>query len=818
MNGDALLQRAIDILKKVDPTGRLPHSDARDALIEQSLRFAEMYDDDRERLDALTTEALRRRTGKGPAGPSRERGGTAPSRSSSGFSPASTHRATGRPGAAPIRPAPSAAELTAPYRFVAIPDRIVKAQIETKFASLGFPIPNGFCGEIEVEWTFETPMLIGVEDEKGVAGPLRLGEDYVIPGATLRGMMRAAMSIVTRARLAQVNANHRYGVRDFTHPLFKESAGTQRLAWGNVRAGWLRKCELGKTKKEKDRRVTSDRDEDPRETTNEDEDARDATKSDLELSDYVLTPCDKAMVRIRALPRQFNQGGPTDSGEWHQAWLKKKLAERYETARYIQEKRDKRAIFDFEKRSKPTPFAPDPTATDHVIPGGGGAGSGWFVFSNYSPSLKNVDAAVLDAQQASPRPGDQKKREYVFFDRSGANEIRLTRRDFENFERINSKPSKTKSVPDGSYAVLSPTLEHGNRIPVFYVGDPGCDDPDFAMGLTRLFKLPHKYSVGDVLLRQKEHKIKPSDPDMVEALFGHVYDRKDLGISEEDAERLPPGSVARKGRLAFGFARLSSATPAAPTGIITTTAMAPRASYAPYYLRGPIKDWTDIATSGREGDARLAGRKRYFPRFPADRVAGAPKTIENTLAKRKSQITNETDSRLRLLEPKAPGGQLCFPGAIRLHNVTAEEIGAVLWTLMFGGDPSKRHMIGRAKNAGAGQAKAVVTKLSLVPNSKSDQKPEHMEIAPFLRDFETYMRDHADRNWPQVDELREFFGISDPVVGAGLKSEFLPEPNDFGRLRRLVKADVQNDPSLVTKADDRLLPAPAVAPTEGQRQ
>lgn len=788
MTGDALLQRAIDILNKVDPAGRLDHSSARDALIEKSLRFAEMYDEDRERLDALTAEALGQRAGNRPAGLPRERGGTAASRPAPSFSSATAHRSLGRPGAASTRPAPGDATLTAPYRFVVIPDRIVKAQDATKLASWGFPIPGGFCGEIEVEWTFETPMLIGVEDEDGVAGPLRLGDDYVIPGTTLRGMMRAAMSIVTRARLAQVNANHRYGVRDFTHPLFKESAGTQRLAWSNLKAGWLRKKD------------------------------RSETEGGQESSDYVLTPCDKAMVRIRALPRSFNRGGPTDNGGWHRDWLKTKLAERYEIAGFLQARHGKKAIFNFEDSTKTPGFAPDPSAADHVMPGGGSTDKGWFVFSNNSPSLKNVDAALLDAQQASPRQGDRKKREYVFFDRPNQQEIRLTRQDFENFERINSKPSRTKSKPDGSYAVMHPTLEHGNRIPVFYVGNPGNDDPDFAMGLTRLFKLLHKYSVGDVLLRQKRHKIDPRDPDMVEALFGHVYDRKDLGISEEDAERSPPGSVARKGRLAFGFASLSSATPAAPTGIITTTAMAPRASYAPYYLRGPIKDWTDIAVSGREGDARLAGRKRYFPRFPAEQLADAAGVIENTLAKRKSPDATDTHSELRLLKPKTPGGRLSFRGAIRLHNVTAVEIGAVLWTLTFGGDISKRHMIGRAKNAGAGQAKATVLKLALTSNDKSDQERAEMEIAPFLRDFETYMRDNADKNWPQVDEVREFLGISDPVAGAGLKSEFLPEPNDFGRLRRLVKADVQSDPSPVTKESDRLLPAPAAARIEERDQ
>lgn len=786
-----LVARAIEILMEYDQRGRTSPEDA----IEWLASFPPFEDMDDEELRPIATTALAQ---CGPPAPPPRAGISA------------------RPGKpAPTRPAPDAAMLTAPYRFVAIEDQVVLVQDETKIANWGFPIRGGYCGEIEVEWAFETPMLIGVEQkeefgkkEEEVSVPMKLGGEYVIPGASLRGMMRAAMGIVCRARLTQVNTNHRYGVRDFTHPLFKEGAGAQRLAWDNLRAGWLRKKEA--TEKEKAEG----------------------------LSDYVLTPCDKAKVRIRALPR-FNNDKPTDNGKWHRDWLQTKLGERYKKAGYVESKTDGKKptyVFDFENDARATSFSRDPAAKpgdrDYVIAGGAGKQKGWFVFSNNSPSLKNIDPATLDAQQKSPRQGDQKKREYVFFNRAGAEEIRLTQKDFENFERINSKPGKTKLKPDGSYAVMAPTLEAHRRIPVFYAGDPGRNDPNFAMGLTRLFKLPHANSTGDVLLRQEAHKVAPGAPDMVEALFGHVYDRDDLRLSEDAVERLKPGDLARKGRIAFGFATLQDKENAIFTDVITTTAMAPRASYAPFYLRGPIKDWTDEAANRRKGDARLAGRKRYFPRFPAERRDGAAKAIEDTLRKRKSAEATDTQSKLRLLTPKAPGGELIFRGTIRLHNVTAEEIGALLWTLTHGGDPAKpyRHMIGRAKNAGAGQARVKSLRLSLAANDKSGEKrltadlqswekrSEGAEgwvtnghsLAPFLRAFDAYMKTH-DKNWPQTDDIREFLGACDPAEGAKLRSEFLPAPNDFGRLRRLVKADVQSDPAPVTEANSRLLPAPAAA-------
>lgn len=806
MPDDPLLQKAIDILN--NDKRRRPIT-----LVDDAKRFLEGFDDFMDvkdaDLEAIAQAALRQRNAPPPV---------------------QHHGAGGHRGPSSVkqRDPPSPEQLTAPYRFVAIDDHVVPAQDETRIASWGFPIAGGFSGTLDVEWAFETPMLIGVEDDKGVSGPMKLGDDYVIPGASLRGAMRAAMGIVCRARLTQVNANHRYGVRDFTHPLFKEGAGGQRLAWDRLGAGWLRKNEL--TQEEKLQQAHA--------------------RDDEKLSDYVLTPCDKRIVRIRALPRSFNHGGVTDNGVWHRDWLATKLGERYDKAGYVKERRGKTLIFDFEDAAKTTSFMRDPlpkaddrTATDYVKPGAG-ADKGWFVFSSNSPSLKNIDPRTLDEQQKSPRQGDQKKREYVFFNRDGATEIRLTQEAFERFERINSKPGKTKLKPDGSYAVMWPTLDKGLRIPVFYVGDPdpGRDDPDFAMGLTRLFKLPHVNSVGDVLARQGEHKLvfreTPDQkrifeqPDMVEALFGHVYDHADFDIPTTDD--LPEGA-ARKGRVAFGFATLQNKEDEALTGVITTTAMAPRASYAPFYLRGPIKDWTDEATNRRKGDARLAGRKRYFPRFPAARLADAAKAIETTLFERKSQVeSKDTESQLRLLKPKKPGDELRFTGTIRLHNVTAEEVGALLWTLTHGGDTTKpyRHMIGRAKNAGAGQArvKSVLLKLEAHPGKDArkallDEPPAPWEtqgedggwlarggrsLAPFLRAFERYMKDKADKNWPQTDDIREFLGASDPAEGAKLKADFLPTPNDFGRLRRLVKADTQSDPVPVIKVNDRLLPAPKV--------
>ena len=209
--------KAIDILEKYDPGGDMSLDDA----IKTLDGFSPFNSIDE--LGPIAQAALQQRIAPPPM-------------------PRADTGQRGARGIPQTRPAPTDEMKSAPYRFVELDDHVVLAQTETTKACWGFPVPGGFSGEIAVEWAFETPMLIGVEKDH-VSGPMRLGEKYVIPGATLRGAMRAAMGIVCRARLTQVNINHRYGVRDFTHPLFKEGegAGAQRLAWDRLGAGWLQK-------------------------------------------------------------------------------------------------------------------------------------------------------------------------------------------------------------------------------------------------------------------------------------------------------------------------------------------------------------------------------------------------------------------------------------------------------------------------------------------------------------------------------------------------------------------------------------------------
>lgn len=693
---------------------------------------------------------------------------------------------------------------SAPYRFVALNDIVVPAAESVIAHGMDRPLPRGFCGAIDVEWAAETPLLIGArqtQDASAVDAPLRIGDRYVIPGATLRGLLRATCEIIAYGRLFQVNRHHRYAVRDFSHPLFQDDA---RPDWASLHAGWLRRVP-----------------------------EFDAAKYPYE-SGYEIVPCSKYLIRIRALPDACRQSGETD-GLFHRRWLGLTLAEKHKAAKQ-QANHGRGRLFDFVNTGKG--FAPGSGAEDvMVVPDANGPLQGFLIFAGRSPTLRDITPEQLDEQDKNPCKGNQKKYEYVFVD-NDARPVSISLAAFRRFELAHTKPSKNKRQPDGSYAVLHPTLAGGGRIPVFYIGSlDEQDDPDFSIGLTRLFKRSHRYSVDDVLAREVNHRlhgIKEFKPDMVEGLFGYVFEPDELGKDADGSTA--PREIAHKGRISFGFATAESAA-CREHEQVATVMMGPRASFGPFYLRGD-KDWT-------ADHARLAGRKRYFPRFADLATTGAREAVAAKVFVTLKGWTGEnaeTQSRLQYLESASPDQQIVFRGTIRVHNVSAEELGMLLWALTHGGDPAKpfRHMLGRGKAAGAGQVrvKTVLLKLAgndaaadglLAPPEAWEQTGDGLEgwtdgpqsLAPFLRQFEDYMRAHIS-SWPLTAPVLECLGAASPSRGEAATRD--------GRAVYLALSQFREVRKLATAAErppwntDRLLAAPRItdrelrAPYRGQRK
>ena len=650
---------------------------------------------------------------------------------------------------------------TAPYRFVALNDTVAPPEELVsgawKDGTLhNLPLVGGLSGTLDIDIKFDNSMLIG-EPNGDVDAPLKMGKNYVIPGATLRGLIRSTMEIAANARLSQTNLHRRYGIRDFEHSLFREENRK------DVKAGWLRPWQEG-----------------------------DAKSPDGTTPDYVIEPCKFYLVKIRDFaPASGNKG------VFHLDWLKKSLIRRYGSRNMLLDGR-----VDFSKSQRFSPLD-RPGPLDSVIPDENGGIEGVYVFANTSPAVANplqtaITSQVLDEQERATRvdnqkkTGHQKKTECVFETERSGPARPVNPQVWHNFIANNSSPSRHAPQPTGNWKELRPTLipegraakqTQPARIPVFWVGDEH-HVADF--GLTRVFKRAHLYSVADVLHRtgQGKHKLDLDNfsPDFVEALFGFVHEPEETGKGEAKNHL----NRHLKGRVAFGFASLDTATPATVSATVQSIMSAPKPSFSPFYLATSTgnKDWSDSTV-------QLAGRKRYPAR------GAKSNDVRTWLEIHDSGRPNDARSTLRFLEPTRDK-PLRFKAQIRLHNVTQAELGAILWCLTFGGDDTKRHMIGRAKTAGAGQARIAVTQMVLETNA-GDTVPDAKAL---VEAFRTHMR-VLEPAWPETAPVKDLLATADPQHGAGLKLDYLLLKN-----YRLLRKAVYNRESLLrlNTVRPRLLP------------
>lgn len=679
--------------------------------------------------------------------------------------------------------------ISAPYRFVPIAEKWVVVDATTIHA-LDEPAENGWEAEIEFEIEAESPLLIGEEsssgDKKADVVPMALpggrnGFDWIIPGSTLRGWLRSEMEIVAFARLAQFNRNRAFPLRDFNHKNFGEGAFPVGRV-DDVKAGWLR------------RRPRITRPEGLRTTAGE-------TSGDI-LSDYEIIVCPRWYV--------VDAGGLAEAMRLrpNEDLTRLPLMEKYDLAAMVgrpQEPAKKWRVLNVEAMLQETIVEmvddgtingkPALAVKDRHNAGRTPGPRGHFVFSGRSPSGKGLEYWFDASDWTHSDPDDHWSR----FDK-----ITLTRRQWDRFEDLNSNIVGDKRKPQGNWEELAATLEYGKPIPIFFVGDPETVDeevppgqPRFAFGLTRLFKVPHENDLGklversgharpDLLAPEARGKSSRVPVDFVDNLFGYVYEPEDWGLGKTAAKAAPPRDFARRGRIAIGAARMVGPTEVKKREASATVMAAAKPSFAPFYLVGPIKDYSDP-------DAKIAGRKVYPPRFDAEAVKKNLTTAEvERLLKRQVEAIERASttgkavsanllSHLAFLDPGNEGSRPRFRSTIRLHNVTAEEIGAVLWVLTHGGRSDLRHMIGRAKAFGAGQVRVTVTGLTAerlgLAGGRLDTADRSRE-GEFRQAFVDFMNGAVEKlglpgvaSWETSPTIRGWLALRDPAKGARMARE-----------------------------------------------
>ena len=598
----------------------------------------------------------------------------------------------------------------APYRFVPLSDTVVPSPVQAP--SHADPLPDQRSGHIDVVWLAHGPFLLGDRGSDTGGGPVRpflLAPDgsastrpdlasAAIPGTSLRGMLRAAFEIVTYSRLGLLNARYRFGFRDFDDRDYADV-----LKADSVKAGWLERDDDGL---------------------------------------LYLRPCEWRKVSITNLVELV------ETCNLGTEWKYRKLSTKYAT------------------------FGGFSGAAVPKYRWGGDflwSESAGKVFA-HSDSDRPDDCQACDLVFSGklPPPGTGgadpiKEFEYAFIADDGARRSELDREIYEDFCRVHGKPKADGGIePDGSWAELAGNLAPGvssehRRVPVFFVGN--VDDqlnPNnrLRMGLTRLFKLAHRFAVGD-LVPESHHAHLPLD--MTESLFGYV---------DEPPDEARP--TALRSRVAFGIAGITdeSAKACQLGAVEEAVLMTPRASFDPYYLSLlPANHDGELSYSAADSEGRplvrLAGRKRYPIRGKPDldgmrQIAGRSAT--------------NVKSRLQFLE-RQDDQPIRFTSRIRFRNLHPVELGALVWTLRLGG--YGYHSIGRAKPYGFGRL-SVANESSIVVNGEPGRAVR--AAAPELeKPFLDYMQEQLAGPLLQQVPIKHFLYLAqpkkmDPLAAAGLLS------------------------------------------------
>jgi CRISPR-associated protein (TIGR03986 family) len=642
---------------------------------------------------------------------------------------------------------------TTGFRFIPIDPHIIEPPVRFDDLDLARPLPNGsVSGSLQITWTAETPVCIG--DGEDPVRPIQIGGDYVLPGASLRGMVRAVVEIAAFSHLGHINAARHYGVR--TYAAEDMPPTPQRHAADELKSGWLT----------------------------------------YDGKEWKLQPCmTNIPVRIGRNPLF-----PNERGYWllpfselvskispaldDVSWRKKELAEKHAnlgTARLIGEIRfvDDRAYL---------AQAPRGVRVARFAPSGGERGY------------------VICAGRADPPPPRQPKSYEAVFARPDPHRSYVLPRSFMTlFQALHSNPGRDDREPrenwrfwltkmgwPGVYGVCG-TRDLDYRaypgIPVFYHGDPAAVATDaggpmatrpFFMGLTRVLRLPWPYSVGDVAHRlyhdhesgvRRHYQVprlgKPGGWDFARALFGEVDDAhmdREATRKRGDKEDEPR---ALAGRVSFSpaFAEGDPQPSHSAEGVFGT----PRESFYPFYLARAANGSPTGTQRYDDPHAIPAGRKRYVVR-------------RDPMPLPQGNANPETVTRVEFL----PSGTR-FVGTVRFHNLDPVELGALLWALSFGewGGNRYRHQIGRGKAQGYGVMRAdtawrpprIVNRDKIEPAGDLDKSETYLDV------FRSHMTERLGGDFeatPQITALRCY---ADPEVGDKKQDLLITLPlEDHGRM------------------------------------
>lgn len=262
--------------------------------------------------------------------------------------------------------------------------------------------------------------------------------------------------------------------------------------------------------------------------------------------------------------------------------------------------------------------------------------------------------------------------------------------------RLDQKPNK-------EWGYWSQQMKKGRKVPVFFLSNK--DGQVVALGLARMFRLAGKLSVTSAAANA-QGQLAEDRFDMAEAIFGRVQKQ-----------------AAVRGRVRIGPGRVQSsgATEASSRTVIMG---GPKPKFHPFYLQqdGGLPDtWLDPG-------AKAAGWKRYQVRevpWNPPLPPGANVNMKN------------------VLHPLEAGVSFC--SRVHLHNLRPFELGALLWSLDFGGRDHCYHTLGRGRPYGLGKVQLKVDSSRLRDVHGNSLSPEALDQC--RDEFRRFMEANCGGSW-----------------------------------------------------------------------
>ena len=611
-----------------------------------------------------------------------------------------------RGGGGPSRPVPDRAR--AAYNFVPADARVVFPDWKEQ-VSHDVPFSDGFSGHMELEVRAETPLF--VRDGKDRQSFFRLpGGLYGVPGTSIKGMLRTVLQIASFGKLTPVN-DHRYGVRDLHN---RELYGKHMAEIRNgqpvplVSAGWLQE-------------------------KHGEEYEEDGLHGETK---WEIVPCHFAKIEYTFLQKLaaergvkgFNPGMKQSAPRKYQAW----------GAASLDVDCSVEILDDARSREEGKPAA---IGSYGRVVGLGGDVRGRLVFTG-QPSEHRPDAPKRSGA------GNPKHHDFMFFGEVGTAVVvpAAQRRDFPFVHGNAGEQHRLDSDPNPEWKHMLGRMRQGERVPVFFLLDERGELRAF--GLAMMFRLAYKMSTRDAVT-STQPDAQDDRHDLAELVFGRVH----RGKGKDSASQALRGRVSIETAVAEGSPQ--------PLPLVTGVLGAPKASFYPNYLvqgkdaRGEVArglDGKPRYQTYMDDGVRVRGWKRYPQREAVEKLPPPPTS-------RDGRVNEEVASKLAPL----PAGTV-FTTRVHIHNLRRVELGALLWTLDFGGREHCRHGLGMAKAFGYGGVRLEITRATLQPNDPAADAA--IDLAALRDEFRGYMEARLDGGWETSESIYQLLALATPVPKA----------------------------------------------------